>query len=250
MKKAIKVISIGVALVIFTPIIALFVLSKIHHHSAHQEIVEVLNQELDGKIVFEDFNFSYLKSFPHVHAELIDITILDSNSGISKIGKLDILINLKSLWKGNLEIEKFLINDAFIYHEIDSLGNKPQIFSSKKKSQGNRKRSLVIESHDVEVINSQFYLGNMVKGNRLFISVQKGIFNLAVTDSAILISGNVSAKLDTLISNHMVLFTNLPASVKNAVFKIDKSSGEKELVNGIILAHTLELTPRLKMTPH
>ncbi|MCK5704422.1 MAG: AsmA family protein, partial [Cyclobacteriaceae bacterium] len=250
MKKAIKVISIGVALLIITPIITLFVLSKIHHHSTHQEIVEVLNQELDGKIVFEDFNFSYLKSFPRVHAELIGITIHDSNSGVSKIGKLDILLNLKSLWKGKLEIEKFLVNDAFIYHEIDSLGNKPQFFSSKKKSVGNRTRSLVIESHDVEIINSQFYLGNMVKGNRLFISVQEGIFNLAVTDSAILISGNVSAKLDTLISNHMVLFTNLPASVKNAVFKIDKSSGEKELVNGIILAHTLELTPRIKMTPH
>ena len=250
MKKAIKIFLIGIALLILIPVITLFVLSKTHHHTAHQEIVALLNQELEGKVVFKDFNFSYLEHFPQVHAELVDITILDSNSGVSKIGKLDILLNLKSLWSNKLEIEKLIIKDAFLHSEVDSLGNKPHIFSSIKNSPGTRKRSLIIESHDVEIINSRVYIGNMVKGNGLFISVKEGIFNLSVTDSIVLISGNISANLDTLISNHNVLFSGQPVSIKNAVFKIHRSSGEKELINGTIFAHNLELTPRLKMTPH
>jgi uncharacterized protein involved in outer membrane biogenesis len=124
MKKILKVILIGISLLIFTPIISLFIFSKIHHHSAHQEIIEILNQELEGNVVFEDFNFSYLKSFPLVHAELIDITIRDSNSGVSKIGKLEILLNLKSLLNHKHEIEKVIVNNAFLYLEVDSLGNK------------------------------------------------------------------------------------------------------------------------------
>ncbi len=51
MKKAIKIFLVGIALLIFIPTITLFVLSKTHHHTAHQEIVELLNQGLEGKVV-------------------------------------------------------------------------------------------------------------------------------------------------------------------------------------------------------
>lgn len=250
MLRAIKIFLIGLLLLVLSLIIALIVYSKTHHDTAHKKLVEIFNEELDGKVEFEDFNFSHLRSFPHVHLELIDITIHDSNSGVSKIGDLDVLLNMRKLWNKEIEIEKLIISDAYFVSEIDSLGNKPRIFSGEKKSKSKGSSPLVLHSHDVEILNSQLYLGNKVKGNKLHINVSKGVFNLDVANSAIRISGDAEASLDTLISNHNLLLSNQPATVKDVVFRIDQETGVKELENGYILAHTLKLIPKIKMTPH
>ena len=150
MKISIKIILIGLGLLIIAPFITLIILSKIHHQTAHRELVEILNQEFEEEITFQDFNYSYLKKFPHVHLELTDITIKDSNSGISTIGKIDILLDLESLWNNKLNIEKLVIRDAFLHSEVDSLGNKPKFLSGKKKSTnsttGSKKKNLEVES--------------------------------------------------------------------------------------------------------
>jgi len=250
MLKAIKVSLTGLLFLVLTLTIVLFVLSKIHQNSAHKELVEIINEEFEGKVEFEDFNFSYLKSFPRVHLELINVTIHDSNGGISKFGDLDLLLNLRKLWKGEIEIEKLIISNASFVSEIDSLGNKPRIFSSEMKSKSKSSSSLVLNSHDVEIFNSHFYLGNKVKGNKMHISISKGIFNFDIANSAILIYGDVEANLDTLIANHNLLLSNQPAIVKDVVFRIDQETGVKELENGFILAHTLKLIPKIKIASH
>ncbi|HBH23566.1 MAG TPA: hypothetical protein DDY13_09100 [Cytophagales bacterium] len=250
MYRAIKTFLVVFLLLIVTLVIVLFILSKEQYHTVHKKLVETIHEKFDGNIQFEDFTFSYLRSFPHVHLGLTDITIHDSNGGVSRLADLDILLNFRKILKKEIEIEKLLIKDAFFISEIDSLGNMPHIFPAGEKSKSKSSIPLVLNSHDVEIENSKIHLGNKVKGNKLYISVSKGLFNLEVANETIVISGDAEASLDTLISNHNLLFSNQPATLQDAVFKIDQKTGVKELEDGIIFAQTLELIPKIKMEPH
>lgn len=224
-------------------------LSKVHHTTAHKEFVRLVNEEFDGEASFKDFDYSYFKSFPNVYVRVDSFQIHDSNSGVSKIGKMEVLLNLRSLWNHKIEIEKFRFYGVQFHAEVDSIGNKPRFYSYTKNSENKRLHQLLIKSQDILIKDSRFYFGNKVKGNRFYISVQKADLNLLVNDSVILVSGDVFAKLDTLVSNNKILIKNQPAKVEDAVFRINRISNKKELLEGRILAHSLELKPQLKMVP-
>ena len=250
MRKLIKVLLIGLVVLVLVPAITLLVFSKLHHRSIRNELTEIIKEQLLAKVEFEEFNFSYLRSFPKVHAEFINMTIHDSNDGTSKIGDLDVLLDFSEWLQRKILIERLMISDAHFVSEIDSLGNKPRIFSGSGNSKnGQGEHSIMIESHDIEIFNSHLYLGNKVKGNKLLVSINEGEFSLSIMDTATWIYGDATAKLDTLIANHSLLLTNQPATIQEVAFSIDRKTGVKKLEKGLLIAHTLKLVPKIKLTP-
>ncbi|MCD4745096.1 MAG: AsmA family protein, partial [Bacteroidales bacterium] len=248
-KKAKILISLLVVLFI-TPVILLFVLSKVHHQTAHDELVDFINREFDGKITFKDFSFSYLNHFPRVHLNLQDISIKDDTKEIAKIGNLDILLNLKRFWKKRLNIEGLTVNDGELHLITDSLGHKAHIFGSKKKSSGSSPGALLINANIIRIHNSRLHFANEIKGNRSFFYIKESQLDLITQDSLLLLKGSLEGRLDSLISNNTTLFKGQPVEGREVVFTINRYSGEKILKEGYVMAHTLRLEPRFKMKPH
>jgi hypothetical protein len=247
MRKKFLIIS-GIIIFIFClPVVSLFVFSKIHHQAAHDKFVEFINHELDGEITIENFSFSYLSKFPKVHVEVIGISVDD---GKVEVGKLDILLNLKKLWNRKLKIEKMLVEDLVLYSQIDSLGNKPHIFSNKNKASDKPHKEWIIESNDIHIKNSKIYFGNKIKGNRMYLQVDKADLNLSENDSLLIFTATITGKLDSLFSNNTLLFAGQPVTAKDLLFKINRVNGFKELTQGYIWAHSLKITPRFSMKPH
>ncbi|MCD4724920.1 MAG: AsmA family protein [Bacteroidales bacterium] len=250
MRRKFLIIS-GIIIFIFCiPAISLFVLSKIHYQAAHDEFVEFINQELDGEITFEDFSFSYLSKFPSVHIELDGVSVHDGNVEVLHIAKLDILLNLRKLWNKKLKIKKLLAEGLVLYSQIDSLGNKSRLFTRKNEAPGSPHEAWVVESHDIHIKNGKIYFGNKIKGNRMYLQVDKADLNLSENDSLLIFTGTITGTLDSLISNNTVLFTGQPITAKDLVFTINHLNGFKELEQGYILAHSLKITPRFTMKTH
>ncbi|NTV79253.1 MAG: AsmA family protein, partial [Clostridiales bacterium] len=212
-----KKILFGILYTTFTIIvvlaISLYVFSKIQHHSVHNKIILAINKEFDEKISFKNYSFSYLSRFPRVHLKLKDVAALDNSKEILKIGELDVLLNLMSLWNKKVDIERLVISDASLILEIDSLGKKPHLFGGNKTSTGSTHKSVIIDAHKIIIKNSNVYLGNMVKGNRNYLHVDAARLKLAAKDSFLVLTGELEGKLDSLISNNKVLFANQPVEI-------------------------------------
>jgi len=86
----------------------LWIFSRIHHQSVHQEVVGFLNHHLPHSIHFKDLNLSYLKKFPNIQIELQDILIKDGEKELLKIGELELVLKLKNLGMNSFELKKII----------------------------------------------------------------------------------------------------------------------------------------------
>ncbi|MCB0805754.1 MAG: AsmA family protein [Bacteroidales bacterium] len=250
MKKRIRIILFTILLLLLLPFAVLFILSKIHHQSAHDELVDFLSHEFEGTITFSDFSLSYFRHFPNAHIELLDVSVLDDTASVVSIGKLDIVLNTRQLWRKQINLKKLIITDAEFKSVIDSLGNKAKILAGKGKKSDSIHKAMLIDADNIEIHNSRVYFENRVKGNRTGVSVFFARFAAETIDSLLIIKGSLDGNLDSLISNHSLLFANQPVQAFDVELAVNQLNGEKELINGYLLAHTLKLIPRLKMKPH
>ena len=250
MKRRLSIILIILVTLIVVPFSILLVLSKIHHQSAHNEFVDFLNSEFEGKASFQDFSYSYIRHFPKVHIQLKAVSIRDNEREVLKIGNLDILINMQSLWRKKIKLEDLIVHDAELYSVIDSLGNKTQILAGSSEKSDSIHEVLLIEADNIRIYNSKLFFENKIKGNRTIAMIYDAWFDLEAKDSLLLFKGRLEGHLDSLISNNTLLFANQPMRATDVVFKINRLNGYKELQSGYIIAHTLKLTPRLIMRPH
>jgi len=250
MRNKLLIIS-GIIIFIFClPVISLFVFSKIHYQAAHDEFVRIINYELDGEITLEDFSFSYLSKFPDVHIEVKGVSVHDGNVEVIHINKLDILLNLKKLWNREMKIEKLLVGGLVFHSEVDSLGNKPRIFTNKNNDPGSPHKGWMVEAGDIHIENGKIFFGNKIKGNRMYMHIDNADLDLSENDSLVIFTGVLTGTLDSLFSNNTLLFRNQPVTAKDIVFNINRFNGFKELEQGYILAHTLKIIPRFTMKPH
>ncbi len=247
MKRLFLFLTGGILLVLFTGVFTLWVFSRIHHKSAHEEVVNILNHHLNHQVHFGDFNLSLIKKFPNILIELDDIRIHDGAQEILRIGELDLIINVKNLRMDSFELSRIIASQVIFNSVIDQNGNKPVFFKSQEKAYQPKKRHLSIESHDLELLDARLYFENKVKGNQAYISVEKGLFDLEIKDRHIQLLGEANGKIDTIISNHNKLISNLPIKAENASISIDQEkklthiSGDAFYVHGILLNPEIEL---------
>ena len=69
------------------------------------------------------------------------------------LGKMEALLNLRSLWDNRIEIEKFRLNRVSFHSEVDSLGNKPRFYPKAKNSENSRLQKVLIRSQDLSLIH-------------------------------------------------------------------------------------------------
>jgi len=250
MKKRLRIISFILGVLILIPLTVLFILSRVHHHSAHEEFVNFLNHEFDGKVSFNNFSFSYIQHFPKAHIKLEGVSVKGDTTEVVSIGQLDIIVNTFGLWRKQIELKELIISDAEFMSVVDSLGNKVKILAGKDKNSDSIHKAMLIDAKNIEIRDSKVYFENKVKGNRTGIHIHHAWLDAQSKDSLLIIKGKFDGYLDSLVSNNTVLFANQPVKAFNVELEVNRFNGFKELKDGYILAHTLKLMPRFKMKPH
>ena len=249
MKKNFKKILFLLLILLILPFAGLIILSAFHHQSAHDEFVDFLNNEFDGKVIFQDFSFSYVRHFPNAHLQLKGVSIRDDLNEVMKIGKLDITLNTLSLWRKKIKLKDITIHDAELSSLIDSLGNKSRILAGRGEKSDSIHKAMLIEADNIWVLNSNVYFENEVKNNRTGFYIREAWLDLETIDSSLIFRGKLDGQLDSLISNNTTLFVNQPVKAIDVLFSSNMVNGYKEIKSGYLLVHTLKLIPRLTMSP-
>ena len=213
-------------------------------------MVRFINDEFEGKVIFQDISFSYVSHFPRANIRLKGVSVRDDLREVVKIGRLDISLNTYSLWQKKIELDNLVVRDAEFYSIIDSLGNKSRILAGKSKKSDSIHHDMLVEAHNIRIVDSKVYFENQIKRNRTGLTIRKAWFDLAPQDSLLVFHGNLEGHLDSLISNDSRLFANQPIQAKEIEISINRFNGLKELTNGYLQAHTLKLFPKLKLKPH
>ncbi|HPE56391.1 MAG TPA: AsmA family protein [Bacteroidales bacterium] len=249
MKKRTKIILIVILMLIIAPFAGLYIMSKVHHHNVHNEFVAFLNHEFGDNIAFSDLEFSYINNFPYAQILLKNVVISDDTVILSTIGTIDISVNPFKLLKKQVELKKLLIADVNFRSVIDSLGNKPKLLAGKSKSDDSVHEAMLINAENIRLKNCHVYFANEVKGNQTGVYIESARLQLHSADSMLMITGEFDGNLDSLVSNHNVLFYDQPVLAREVEFNINRITKKKEVVGGYAMAQSLKLYPRLSMQP-
>ncbi len=250
MKKRTKIILSTLVGLMITPVIVLFIFSKLHHNTVRGEFVAFIDHEFGDNIRFSDLKFSYLRHFPNAQILLTDVTIQDDSVVISTIGTVNILLDPIQLLRHKVKLRKLLIKDGTFHSVIDSLGNKPKLLAGKNKQSDSIHAAMVIEAESIELANCRLHFGNEIKHNDTWIQVYKAKLKIATQDSVLNFTGELEGRLDSLISNKTLLFANQEVKAKQIEFHFNRYSKKKELVGGLLYAGSLELKTSLTVQPH
>jgi hypothetical protein len=249
MWKKLKIALIILVVILLLPFTALFVLSLSDHRSMHDEVILLVNEELGGDVRVVDISVSYFRRFPNLQLKLTDLQVVEKDQTIIRVGRLEVLFPITSLFKTERKIQSLIIRDAAFDSRIDDLGNRPHFLEKKENQSNGKSSSLKAEIKEIRILNSRLYFSNAIKKNRTGITIEQGRLNLKTTDTVLVITGGFKGALDSLVSNNTVLFANQPVEAKEIRFLMNPKTGFKSLEDGFLLAHTLKLDPRLRMMP-
>lgn len=252
MKKILSILLITLSLLALITIFGLFVLARVQNKSAHQEFVSIISQTLGDDITFQDFSISYLRSFPKISIRVKEVAMQHQTHETQKVGELEIRMNLIDFWRNDeIRLTDLIIRNGSFVSTVDSLGNKTRLFNEKKPDTANAKNeAIALEIKNIKIYDCQLQFGNEIKHNRVKLLLNHAHFSLNSQDSLLLLKGELSGHLDSLISNNSTLIANHPFTGEELNFTINQLNGVKELTGGHLDLHTLRLKPRFHMKPH
>ncbi len=232
------------------PFASLLILSRIHHHSIHEELTNYVKQELDGKATFSELTIHWLYNFPNIRVSLHQLSVPDRNVEVVHINRADFILNPLNLVSGEVKIMRVDVQGSTFRWLIDSLGNKPMIFNRKKNASKNQNKNLLVEADHITLSNISLIVINKIKGNRIYAGIDEAILKMESADSMLLLSGNLQGRMDSLIANKTTLISNQAFSGRDVLFSVNNKTGLKKLESGYLMAHGLKLIPQLQLEPH
>ena len=126
MKKALKIFGIILLLLIIAIIAAPFLFKG----TIKDKIRYLANEHLEAKVDFEDINISLLKSFPDAAVTIDGLSIINKapfeGDTLAYAKKIALDMSIKELLKDaseDINVEKFVVDEAYVAIKTDSLGN-------------------------------------------------------------------------------------------------------------------------------
>ena len=135
--------SIGLLFGIFILIqVSLYIYFQNNREAFQQQITELLEEEFNGNISFDNIDISFFKNFPMTSIQMNNLVITDSLYDIHKVkaielDKVYIKVGTYSVIKGTVNVKKLTLTDGTINFFTDSSSySNLHIFPQKEKDEG------------------------------------------------------------------------------------------------------------------
>lgn len=144
-----------------------------HKKEILASITAEINENLNGKLVAESMDPTFLQGFPRISLRLKNVVLKDSlwathKKTLLQAKDFNISINALAFLRGTLEIKKIDISDATIYLFVSENGyTNTSIFKTKKQKEESGGSSSFAEVKGFELHNVNFISDNK-KGKKLF----------------------------------------------------------------------------------
>ncbi|MDB5021472.1 MAG: AsmA family protein, partial [Pedobacter sp.] len=171
-KIALKILGV-ILILISIGYIAIAIYVNSHKKELLTTITKELNKNLDGSLVVQNMEPSFLKGFPGVSLTLKNVVMKDKQWSqhqhtLLNAKLFDISVNTSGLLRGTIEIDKITISNASIYLFTDSNGyTNTSIFRKKKSVDSVGQSSSSTEINKFQFKNVDFVFDNQ-KSNKLF----------------------------------------------------------------------------------
>ena len=120
--KTLKVAGITIGAVI----VLMFILPYLFPQAVNRKIDQWANNNINGHITFSHTRLSFFKHFPSLTLSMYDVTLKGSapfeQDTLLAARNLGLGIDISSLFKSKITINKIFLNDAYINIEVDSAG--------------------------------------------------------------------------------------------------------------------------------
>jgi AsmA protein len=201
--KFLKISGISCAIILLILAIIPFIFSS----TINTKIKQWANNNIEGKLIFDDINLSFFKHFPSLTVTLYDVDLKGSapfkDKTLLKANEIALGIDLSSLIKDQITINEFYLSSALINIQTDSLGKANyNVYKSSSETE-NTKQDSSNTSLGIELIkikNSTLIYNDrslpmkiIAKG---FNYIGKGDFKQNVFDLY------TQAKIDSLLFNY------------------------------------------------
>jgi hypothetical protein len=118
MKKGLKIVGI----VLLSLLLLLLVIPIIFQGKIKDIAIKEVNKQLNAQVYLSDFSLSLFKNFPHASLTAGDFGIEGVNEfagdTLLDVGKLVVVVNIKSLFGDNYEINRIELNDGKVFAKV------------------------------------------------------------------------------------------------------------------------------------
>jgi hypothetical protein len=205
-KIALKILGV-ILILISIGYIAIAIYVNSHKKELLTTITKELNKNLDGSLVVQNMEPSFLKGFPGVSLTLKNVVMKDKQWSqhqhtLLNAKLFDISVNTSGLLRGTIEIDKITISNASIYLFTDSNGyTNTSIFRKKKSVDSVGQSSSSTEINKFQFKNVDFVFDNQ-KSNKLFqFAIDRLTGKIDYTDSGWDADVNLNALTKSLAFN-------------------------------------------------
>ena len=204
---------------------------------------------LGDHVQFTDVKYSYLKSFPNIDIQVLDLSVYDDDFRSLFVKEIQIKVNPLELINQKIKIEEITLTNAHFSQVINEKGEKTQLFKPTTQSTGEKGGLQLLFKSD-KVLLDRFSLSviNKIKGNHLQVSQLSGQMGFVMQDTLISIIGDISGVMDSLVSNNNPLFIDIPVRASQLEFNINKITQTKSITAEALFAKGLKLLPKISFT--
>lgn len=157
MKKLYKVVLYTALPVLFF----FFVIPLLIPGKIDQEITQLINRHIDGKIQFKNSNISFFSEFPSLTINLNEVSLNGSapfkQEKLLQANRISFGLNLLSLFSAEIQIDKIFLDQAKINVKVDQQGNANyNIYKTdpeQKTDTANTSAAIKIEA--IQILNSE-----------------------------------------------------------------------------------------------
>ena len=149
MKKALKILGIILLLLIIAIIAAPFLFKG----TIKDKIRNLANEHLEAKVDFDDINISLLKSFPDAAVTIDGLSIINKapfeGDTLAYAKKITLDMSINELFKDaseDINVQKFVVDQAYVAIKTDSLGNYNYDIAKKTDTPANQSNDKADES--------------------------------------------------------------------------------------------------------
>ncbi|NNC50310.1 MAG: AsmA-like C-terminal region-containing protein [Flaviramulus sp.] len=238
MKKALKIISITILI-----IIALLVAIPFAFQGQIKDMVkQFINQNLNAKVEFSDVSLSFIRSFPQAHVNVTDLIVTNFKPFEDEIfataKNIAFTMSVKELFKKAIEdpiiVNSITINEALLTLKTDKFGNNNYDITKEKENKiaADNDANFTFDIEDYKINKSALTYIDEVSNILVYITELnhsgKGNFSTNISELNTKSEANVSISIDSanyLSNNPVKLDALIDLDLNNSKYTFKQNKG-------------------------
>jgi len=229
--KIIKILVIGLVLLLGAALAGLEIFARLYQDQAGIFLRQQFNQQSDLVLRPFETSVSVWRHFPRVTFVFKRLSVVDTSGGLPlqvlAVQQAEVAVPLGQYRLDRLNISRVHLQEVLFHQHIDSLGQKRSLRFRPAHQPETKSSGIPLVIPKLTIRNAKIISENLYKQNTFTLNLEKADLEARLQDRKLTIQGAVNGKIDSVLSNKIVLLRQEPfTSNVHYAYLLDQKQGK------------------------